>query len=184
MARSGTAAGSSIDLDVHHVAQVLVVDRLHHLPEHVEALFLPGDERILLAHRPQVDSFAQVVHLGEVVAPALVDYLQHDLALDLACLISPPGNCSSRARYCSRASSREALAQLHLGGRLGELLDRELGREVLGAPRCSSCSRSQSSGYSVGHVDSTSASIVCSSMLLGAARGGPLRRSPGGAARR
>ena len=54
------------------------------LAEHLEALALPLDQRVLLAHGPQVDALLQVVHLVEVLAPALVDDLQHDLALDLA----------------------------------------------------------------------------------------------------
>ena len=39
---------------------------------------------ILLPHRPQVDALLEVVHLLEVLAPALVDDAQHHLALDLA----------------------------------------------------------------------------------------------------
>ena len=66
--------------------------------EHREALALPGHQRVLLAHGPQVDALAQVVHLGQVVAPALVDDLQHHLALDLArASSSPPGKAASRS---------------------------------------------------------------------------------------
>ncbi len=39
---------------------------------------------ILLGHRAQVDALAQVVHVVEVLAPALVDRVQHDEALELA----------------------------------------------------------------------------------------------------
>ena len=52
--------------------------------EHGVALALPLGERVLLAHGPQVDALAEVVHLLEVLAPLLVDDPQHHLALDLA----------------------------------------------------------------------------------------------------
>ena len=72
------------DLDVHHVAHEVLGDRLHHRPEHLVALALPLGERVLLAHRPEVDALLEVVHLLEVLAPALVDDAQHHLTLDLA----------------------------------------------------------------------------------------------------
>ena len=43
----------------------------------------PGDYQVL-AHRAQVDALLQVVHLLEVLAPALVDDAQHHLTLDVA----------------------------------------------------------------------------------------------------
>ena len=52
--------------------------------EHLEAFALPLGERVLLAHRPEVDALLEVVHLLEVLAPTLVDDAQHHLALDLA----------------------------------------------------------------------------------------------------
>jgi hypothetical protein len=72
------------DLHVHHVLHEVLGDARHHLPEHLEALTLPLDERVLLAHGPQVDALLQVVHLVEVLAPLLVDDLEHHLTLDLA----------------------------------------------------------------------------------------------------
>ena len=72
------------DLDVHHVAHEVLGDRLHHRPEHLVALALPLGERVLLTHRPEVDALLEVVHLLEVLTPALVDDAQHHLALDLA----------------------------------------------------------------------------------------------------
>ena len=72
------------DLDVHHVAHEVLGDALHHRPEHLVALALPLGQRVLLAHRPEVDALLEVVHLLEVLAPALVDDAQHHLALDLA----------------------------------------------------------------------------------------------------
>jgi hypothetical protein len=59
-------------------------DSGHHAAEHLEALTLPLGERVLLPHRPQVDAALEVVHLLEVLAPALVDDAQHHLAFDLA----------------------------------------------------------------------------------------------------
>ena len=73
-----------LDLGVHDVLDVVVVDGVEHLLEDRVALALPGDERVLLAHGPQVDALPQVVHLREVLTPLLVDDLQHDVALDLA----------------------------------------------------------------------------------------------------
>ena len=72
------------DLHVHHVLHEVLGDAGHHRAEHLEALTLPLDERVLLAHRPQVDAALEVVHLLEVLTPALVDDAQHHLTLDLA----------------------------------------------------------------------------------------------------
>ena len=72
------------DLEVRDVGDELVLDLAHHRLEHVEALTLPLGERVLLAHRPQVDALAEVVHLVEVLAPVLVDHREHHPALDLA----------------------------------------------------------------------------------------------------
>ena len=46
------------ELDVHDVTQVVVIDARHQLTEQFEALTLPGNERVLLPHRAQVDAFA------------------------------------------------------------------------------------------------------------------------------
>jgi len=51
-------------LDVEDVAEIVIVDGVEQLAEHREALSLPRDERILLAHGTQVDALAQVVHLA------------------------------------------------------------------------------------------------------------------------
>ena len=79
-------------------------DALHECAEHLEALALPLGERILLAHRPQVDALLEVVHLLEVLAPALVDDAEHDLALDLA----------------HDAGAELGLPTLVVGGRVGD----------------------------------------------------------------
>ena len=47
------------------------------------------DERILLRERAQMDALAQVVHRLQVLAPALVDDLQDEVALDLAREVGP-----------------------------------------------------------------------------------------------
>ena len=62
----------------------LLADRLAELLEHHVALAAVLDERILLGERAEVDALAEVVHRLEVLAPALVDGLEDDVALDLA----------------------------------------------------------------------------------------------------
>src|SRR5919199_3897072 len=73
-----------LDLDVEDVARELLPDRLDQGREHLEALVLVGDERVLLGEAAEVDALAEVVHVVEVLAPALVDDLEQDEALDLA----------------------------------------------------------------------------------------------------
>src|SRR6266699_1717930 len=77
------------DLEVRDVPDEVVLHARHHRREHVEALALPLGQRILLAHRAQVDALAQVVHLVEVLAPVLVDHREHHAALDLAERVAP-----------------------------------------------------------------------------------------------
>ena len=74
------------------VAQVVVVDDLEQLAEHVVALLLPGVEGVGLHGPAQVDAVLEVVHLGEVVAPAGVHDLQVDVALDLAHRVRAAGH--------------------------------------------------------------------------------------------
>ena len=69
---------------MHHVADEVALDAGDHGLEHLVALALPLDERVALAHGPQVDALAEVVHLVEVLAPGGVDDAEHHLALDLA----------------------------------------------------------------------------------------------------
>ena len=54
----GRGAVVDDDLEVEDVADEVVLDLPHHRLEHVEALALPLGERVLLAHRPQVDALA------------------------------------------------------------------------------------------------------------------------------
>src|SRR3954469_20851910 len=84
--RPECAVARALDLHLHveDVARELLPDRLDEGREHVEALVLVGDERILLGEAAEVDALAQVVHVVQVLAPALVDDLEQDVALDLA----------------------------------------------------------------------------------------------------
>ena len=84
MPTAGAGGRLHVDLHVHHVLHEVLRDALHHQAEHLVALALPLGERILLAHRPEVDALLEVVHLVEVLAPLRVDDLEHHLALDLA----------------------------------------------------------------------------------------------------
>src|SRR4051794_16454284 len=82
--RLACAAGAlDLHLDVEDEARELLPDRLDQGGEHVEALVLVGDERVLLGEAAEVDALAQVVHVVEVLAPALVDDLEQAEALDL-----------------------------------------------------------------------------------------------------
>src|SRR3954471_20922996 len=81
---SGAARVLDLHLDVEDEARELLPDRLDQGGEHVEALVLVGDQRVLLGEAAQVDALAQVVHVVEVLAPALVDDLEQAEALDLA----------------------------------------------------------------------------------------------------
>ena len=90
---AAAAPSSATTCEVEDVADEVVLDLAHHRLEHVEALALPLGERVLLAHRPEVDALAQVVHLVEVLAPVLVDHREHHATLDLA-QVSAPIDCS------------------------------------------------------------------------------------------
>src|SRR3954452_24506913 len=81
---SASAGVLDLHLDVEDEARELLPDRLDQGGEHVEALVLVGDERVLLGEPAQVDALAQVVHVVQVLAPALVDDLEQAEALDLA----------------------------------------------------------------------------------------------------
>src|SRR4051795_2011758 len=75
---------SHLDLDMEDQARELLPDRVHKRLEHREALVLVGDQRIDLREAAEVDALAEVVHLVEVLAPAVVDDLQQDRPLELA----------------------------------------------------------------------------------------------------
>src|SRR4029434_2720784 len=59
--------------------------------EHQVALVAVLDERILLRHRAEVDTLAEVIHVLEVLAPACVDDLEDHVALDLPRNLLAPG---------------------------------------------------------------------------------------------
>src|SRR3954454_7459406 len=65
-----------LDLRVEEDRHDLLPDRRVQILEHVEALVPVLRQRVLLRHRAQVDPLAQVLHVLEVLAPALVDDLQ------------------------------------------------------------------------------------------------------------
>jgi hypothetical protein len=83
-----TAAGivrlGRLDLGVEEDGEHFLPDDAAELLEHDVALVPVLDERVLLGHGAQVDALAQVVHVLEVLAPALVDDLEHDVALEVA----------------------------------------------------------------------------------------------------
>ena len=56
-------------------------DAVHQVAEQLERLVLVGDQRLDLREPAQVDALAQVVHVVQVLAPAVVDDLQQDVAL-------------------------------------------------------------------------------------------------------
>src|SRR4051794_6933168 len=73
-----------LDLRVEEEHQDLLANEPAELLEHGVPLRAVLDERILLRKRPQVDALAEVVHVLEVLPPARVDDLEHDVPLDLA----------------------------------------------------------------------------------------------------
>src|SRR5262245_29427296 len=73
-----------LDLRVEEEHQDLLADEPAELFEHRVPLAAVLDERILLRERAQVDALTEVVHVLEVLAPARVDDLEHDVPLDLA----------------------------------------------------------------------------------------------------
>src|SRR4051812_730753 len=73
-----------LDLDVEDEARELLPDRVDKPAEHLEAVVLVGDDRLDLREPAQVDALAQVVHVVQVLAPALVDDLEQDVALERA----------------------------------------------------------------------------------------------------
>src|SRR5215213_3442743 len=73
-----------LDLDVEDHAGEVGPDRVHQVLEEGEALVLVGHERVDLGEAAEVDALAQVVHVVEVLAPALVDDLEQQIALERA----------------------------------------------------------------------------------------------------
>ena len=128
----GVLGRSRDHLDVHDIAEVVVVDRVHELAEHLEALALPGNERVGLRDAAQVDALVQVIHLHEVLAPALVDDLDEDVALHFARRLHPAREGGLPFVIEGERLGEDALCQLlGIRGRL-EVLDGKTGRVVLG----------------------------------------------------
>src|SRR4051794_26690243 len=83
--RRAVAVGAlDLHLDVEDHAREVRPDGVHQVAEQLERLVLVGDERVDLGEPAQVDALAQVVHVVQVLAPALVDDLQQQVALQRA----------------------------------------------------------------------------------------------------
>src|SRR3954468_11283692 len=72
-----------LDLDVVDHAREVRPDGVHQVLEERERLVLVGDQRLDLGEPAQVDPLAQVVHVIEMLTPAVVDDLQQQEPLDL-----------------------------------------------------------------------------------------------------
>src|SRR3954469_970615 len=73
-----------LDLDVEDHPREVRPDGVHQVGEQLERLVLVGDDRLDLGEPAQVDAFAQVVHVVQVLAPAVVDDLQQQEPLERA----------------------------------------------------------------------------------------------------
>src|SRR6202007_2484626 len=65
-----------VDLHVEDHARVVGPDAVQQVAEELEGFVLVRDQRIDLGEATQMDALAQVVHIEQVLAPALVDDLQ------------------------------------------------------------------------------------------------------------
>src|SRR5262245_46613275 len=73
-----------LELRVEEEHQHLLADQAAELLEHRVPLGAVLDKRVLLREGAEVDTLAEVIHVLEVLAPAGVDELTNDVALDLA----------------------------------------------------------------------------------------------------
>src|SRR5436309_6630107 len=80
--RSAAVVALDVDLHVEDHSRVVAPDAVHEVAEEGEGLVLIGHERVDLSKAAQVDALAQVVHVEEVLAPAFVDDLQQQEALE------------------------------------------------------------------------------------------------------
>src|SRR3954451_14987538 len=78
-----------LDLDVEDHAREVRPDGVHQVLEQRVGLVLVRDKRVDLGKAAQVDALAQVVHVVEVLAPALIDDLQEQVALERAHELGP-----------------------------------------------------------------------------------------------
>ena len=116
-----SAASSGASSTWKSVSDDLLADEAAELLEHRVPLAAVLDERVLLRHRAEMDALAEVVHRLEVLAPACVDDLEDDEALDLA----------HQLHVRLRVVAEELLALVVRVERvLDELLDQRLTREV------------------------------------------------------
>ena len=127
----GLGGGLLDRLDVEDVAEIVVVDHLHQLAEHGVALLLPRVEGVGLDRPAQVDTVLEVVHLGQVVAPARVHDLQVDVAFDLAHGLGSTGHRLAVLLVVVERLLDDGLDQVLGRGRLLEVGHGELGRVVL-----------------------------------------------------
>src|SRR3989442_6426690 len=65
-----------------HVLYDVLLDAVEHVGEKLERFTLVLLLRILLRVTAQVDALAQVIQRGKVLAPVLIDHLQHQIALE------------------------------------------------------------------------------------------------------
>src|SRR5450759_104264 len=124
--------GLGHDLHVEDVTEVIVIDAGHQLPEHLEAVPLPCHQWVLITHGPQVDAFPQEVHFRQMVTPSLVEDLQHDVPLELACRLLPAGGRLVLLGVEVERLGEDALGHLTCRGGLGQVLFHKLGGVVLG----------------------------------------------------
>ena len=75
---------SNAELDSHSPFACLLVGQPTLRRRIKLGTFAALDQRIALSHRAQADSIFEVVHLVKVVAPATIDYREHDATLELA----------------------------------------------------------------------------------------------------
>ncbi len=87
----GSAVGAD-DLHAEEVARGVFLEAHHHGLEHLEGLFLVGDEGILLGVAAEADAFLEVVHGEEVILPEAVEDGEHDDALVVAHLVGRRGS--------------------------------------------------------------------------------------------
>src|SRR4051794_275630 len=73
-----------VDLDVEDHPGVVRPHAVHEVSEQREGLVLVGHERVDLGEAAQVDALAQIVHVEQVLLPALVDRLQQQEPLECA----------------------------------------------------------------------------------------------------
>ena len=72
-----------------HVPGGVVLHQAHHFLEEVKALTLILDEWVALAHGPQADPRSQIIHLGQVLTPPIVDDEERMCPLGSAHHLSP-----------------------------------------------------------------------------------------------